>query len=76
METNSFTWLKMHTLISNLKLRQILSYLILSPLGDEFARGAYSPCSWKIIGGEVLASFINVNKRIKGLQIRDHEIVN
>ena len=45
-------------------------------LGDEFARGAYSPCSWKIIGGEVLASFINVNKRIKGLQIRDHEIVN
>ena len=27
-----------------------------------------------IIAAEVLASFINVNKRIKGIQIEDHEI--
>ena len=27
-----------------------------------------------IIVAEVLTSFINVNKRIKGIQIRDHEI--
>ena len=26
------------------------------------------------VGTEVLASFINANKRIKGIQIRDHEI--
>ena len=47
------------------------SYLKLSPLLKEFVRGAYSPY---IIAAEELASSINVNKRIKGIQIRDHEM--
>ena len=54
------------TPISSLKLKQIASYLILSPLREKFTRGVYSP------------SFINASKRIKGIQIGDHEtkIVN
>ena len=43
MNTNpSFmTWFKMYTPISNLKLKWMASYLILSPLREKFARGAY-----------------------------------
>ena len=72
MDTNSFTWLKMYTPISNLKLKQMDSYLILSPLRKKFPRGLH------IIVAEVLASFINANKRITGIQIGDHgfKIVN
>ena len=54
----------------------MFSYLTLSPLREEFASGAYSPCCWYIIGAEVLASFINANKRIKGKQIGVPKMVN
>ena len=42
METNVFTWLKMYTQISSLKLKWMASYLILSLLREKFSRGAYS----------------------------------
>ena len=72
METNSFTWLKMGTLHkmhiqSKIKINSLLSY-----------RGVCQGCLFcvllYIIGAEVLASFINSYKRIKGIQIADHEI--
>ena len=44
METNLFTWLKMYTPTSNLKLKKMALYLIISPLREDFARGTYSPC--------------------------------
>ena len=51
----------------------MVSYRILSRLIQEFVRGVYSPCCYTKT--EVLASFINHNKRIKGTQIGgDHEI--
>ena len=40
-ETNSLTWLKMYTPISNLKLKEMVSYLILSPLSEKFGRVAF-----------------------------------
>ena len=43
------------------------SYLILSTLREKFARDAFT-------AAEVLASFINANKWIKGIRIGDHEI--
>ena len=49
------------------------SYRILSRLLEEFVRGVYSPCCYTKT--EILGSFINDNKRIKGTQIGgDHEI--
>ena len=54
------------------------SFLILSPLREEFARGAFFSMLLYIIAAEVLASFIDANKRIKGIPIGEHEnkIVN
>ena len=49
METNSFTWLKMYTPISNPKLKWMASYLILSPLCEKFARGVYSQCFYILL---------------------------
>ena len=42
METNSFTRLKLHTPVSNLKLKKMVSYLNLLPLYEELARGVHS----------------------------------
>ena len=70
METNSFTCLKLHTPRSNLKLKQMVSYLILLPLCEEFARVIHS----HTVMAEVLAIFIDADTRIKGVQIGDHEI--
>ena len=54
------------------------SFLILSPLREEFARSAFFSMLLYIIAAEVLASFIDANKRIKGIPIGEHEnkIVN
>ena len=41
-ETNSFTQFKLRTPISNLKLKQIVSCLILLPLYEEFTRVVHS----------------------------------
>ena len=50
------------------------SYLILSPLSEKFAGERLFSMILYIIETEVLASFINANKRIKGIQTGDHEI--
>ena len=54
------------------------SYLILSSWREKFARGAYSLCFYTLLQPllQALASVINVNKRIKGIQIGDHELKN
>ena len=49
IETNLFTWLKMYTPISNLKLKKMAYHLILSPLRKKFARGAYSICFYTLL---------------------------
>ena len=49
------------------------SYLILSPLCEKFAMGTYSVYFYTLLW-QVLASFINANKRIKGIHIGNHEI--
>ena len=51
METNSFTRLKFHTPISNLKLKKMVSYLKLLPLYEDFAKDVHSRivlyyCDW------------------------------
>ena len=61
METNSFTWLELRTPISNLKFL---------PLYEEFAIVAH----FHTVISEVPAIFSNVDTRIKGAQIGDHEI--
>ena len=43
-------------------------------LMQEVCQGCLFSMLLYIIAAEVLASFINVNKRIKGIQIGDHEI--
>ena len=50
------------------------SYLIFSPFTREVFQGCLFSMLLYIIAAEVLASFINANKRIKGIQIGDHEI--
>ena len=40
----------MHTSISNLKLKQVTPYLILSPLCEEFARGVHSQSCDTLLG--------------------------
>ena len=49
------------------------SYLILLPSREKFPRGAYSLFLY-ITAAEVLASFIDANKMIQGIQIGDQEI--
>ena len=49
MEIKSFIWLKMYIPISNLKLKQMASYLILSPLREKFSRGDYSLCFYRLL---------------------------
>ena len=51
IETNLSTWLKLRTPISNIKLKQMVYYLILLPLYKKFARGVHSHtviycCGW------------------------------
>ena len=44
-------------------------------LTQEDCQGCLFSMPLYIIAAEVLACFINANKRIKGIQIGDHEIV-
>ena len=75
METNLFTWLKIHTLHIQFKIK------ISSLLSDLFIpmQGFCQRCLFSVLlyitEAEVLSSFINVYKRIKRLQIADHEII-
>ena len=49
--------------------------MILSPLREKFARGVYSLSFYTLLRLRYLpTSFINANKRMKGMQIGDHEI--
>ena len=73
MQTYSFTWLKLRTPISNLKLKQMVSYLIFLPLHEEFARGVPLILLYTTVT-EVLSIFLDANARIKGAQIGDDEI--
>ena len=50
------------------------SYLILSPFMREVCQSCLFSMLLYIIMAEVLASFTNANKRIKEIQIGDHEI--
>ena len=47
-------------------------YLTLLPLYKGFARAVHS--QWSCILAYVFANFIDADKRIKGMQIGDHEI--
>ena len=70
LETNSFTWLKLHSPTSNLKLK-IVSFLTPSPLCEQFARGVHSQHCYTLLRLRyLLISLI----RIKGIQIGDHQI--
>ena len=66
METNWFIWLKMY------KITGLLSDPF--TLSQEVCLGCLFSILLYIIVAEVLASFINVNKRMKGIQIGDHKI--
>ena len=70
--TSSFTWYKLPTPISSLKLKWTVSCLTLLPWCEEFFRGAYS-MSLYIIAAEVLTIFIDANTRVKSTEIV-HEI--
>ena len=49
MKANLFTCIKLYTPISNLKLKQMASYLIFSPFRKKIARGAYSICFYTLL---------------------------
>ena len=49
------------------------SYLIFSPLHEKLPGCLFSMLLY-IIAAEVLARFINANKRVKEIQIGDHEM--
>ena len=73
METNSFTWLKLHTPISNLKIK--INDLLSDPLILILVRqGCLLFMLLYNIVAEVLVNFINADRRIKGIQRGDHEI--
>ena len=57
---------------SKIKINGLLSYPF--TLTREVCQGCLFSMVLYIIVAEVLASFINANKRIKGIQIGDHEI--
>ena len=65
----------MYTAISNLKLKQTNS-LLFDPftLTQEVCQECLFPMLLYIIAAELLASFIHANKRIKRIQIGEHEI--
>ena len=73
MEKNSFVRLKLHTSTSSLKLKKMVSYLTLLPLCKGISICLLSSVLY-IRAAQVLANFIDANKRIKGVQIGDHEI--
>ena len=64
METNSFTRLKLRTPISNPKLKNMVSYLNLLPLYEEFARVS-TLILFYITVVEVPAIFTEADTRIK-----------
>ena len=73
MNTNSFTRLKLYAPISNLNIKT--NDLLSDPLILVLVRhGCLLSMLLYNIVAEVLANFINADKRIKGIQIGDHEI--
>ena len=61
---------------TNIQSKIKINGLLSNPF--TLTREVYQGCLFSmllyIIGSEVLASFINANKRVKGIQIDDHEI--
>ena len=75
METNSFTGLKLHTPISNLKLKKMVSYLNLFLLYEEFSSMRVSTLIlFYIAVAEVHVIFTDTETKIKEVQIGHHEI--
>ena len=68
---NSFTWIKLRSPTSSLELKRMVPYLTLLFLYEEFARGVYSQCCYTLL--QVICLPISLI-RIKGMQIRVHEI--
>ena len=60
---------------TNMQCKIKINGLLLDPftLTEEFLQGWLFPMLLYIISAEVLASFINVNKWIRGIQIGDYE---
>ena len=52
----------------------IQSKININGLTQDVCQGSLFSVLWYIIAAEVLPSFINANKRIKEVQIGDHEI--
>ena len=73
METNSFTRLKLHTPISNLKLKKMVSYLNLLPLYRS-SPGVHILILLYVTVAEVPAIYTDADTRIKAVQIGDHKI--
>ena len=72
METNSFTFYVAYT---NIESKIKINGLLLDPLTLTCVRQWYQLS--KLLyntAAEVLSNLINADKRIKGIQIRDHEI--
>ena len=65
--------MKLRTPILNLKLKQMVSYLNLLNLYEEFAGGSTLILLYTTVA-EVPAIFIDADTRIKRVQIGDHEI--
>ena len=73
METNSFTRLKLHTPISNLKLKKMVSYPNLLPLYRS-SPGVHILILLYVTVAEVPAIYTDADTRIKAVQIGDHKI--
>ena len=54
------------------KIKTIVSYLNPLPLCEEFVRGVYSQCRYKLFRCIIIIS-IDVNTSIKGVQKDNHE---
>ena len=73
METNSFTRLKLHTPISNLKLKKWSPIWTFYPYMRSLP-GVSTLILFYITVAEVPAIFTDADTRIKGVQIGDHKI--
>ena len=73
MERNSFTYFKLH--IANIESEIKIKGLLSDPLTPMCVRqGCLLSTLVYNVAAEVLPNLINADKRIKGIQIGDHEI--